>query len=373
MTFTYSSTLFDPTKPWVNVTRNKTLDGFVMESEDGCSISTYMVDVGDLSEMGGITWFNMSSSYISWQKYADDAGEELPVHSDQHWSPLWDGLLYDFSKECLGRNILLATSPWRDQKTYKFSKNFTMRAELCTPTYYEATLPVNASISNTARAVTFDENEFARLRSPVGKDTFDTEQIELLSFKGLTPDYSNIANIYSKNIPTNGLADVLLLGSKFNASSFLYDEDFGARASRLRSRFFNELVMSSVTEHDTPGLESITGSLLALERRVVVVTEIAISLSVLLFVLACYLLGLIRAVSVQRRPLKLSVDPATTIGLAMYLNNNEDLVSRSSLDVRASREQPGATSQLHGTPTAYDPIYVERSMEQESIGACIVV
>jgi hypothetical protein len=361
ITFTYKSPLFNERYPYKMILKHGKVSGLNIASEDGCNINLGAA----LPRDPGVFWSNLSSSHISWQQFADDAGG-IPIISDVRWSPWRERMKLTFSDECLGRHLLLVTRDWDGIEDTP--DNFTMRAELCTPKYYEATLPVNASVSNTARAVTFDENEFARRRRPVSNDVFDTERLNLLLFQGNRPDYQTVGSIHSHSSGRVGLTDALLSGANFNSSSLRIDGELTARATRLQSRFFNELIISSVTQQDSPVLEGIKGRSIILERRVFTVTEIAIALAVLLFLLACYLLGLLRAVSVQRRPLNLSSDPATTIGLATYLNQNSHLVTRSSIDAHGSREQINSASNIHGTPTADNPGHTGNSLEQVSSG-----
>jgi hypothetical protein len=366
MTFTYYSTLFNERYPLVNVARHDTINGFNIKSEDGCKIHVGETDYTYSNDRGaGVFWSNMSSSHVSWPQFANYAGG-MPVASDLHWSPLSERVLLDFSDECLGRNLLLISSPWYDSK-YQYWTDFKMRAELCKTDYYEAILPVNASISGTDEAVNFDKEEFSRRRRPVDKEYIDIEYVNRLSFQGNRPEYLTQASIFKHSSGREGLTDALLLlngGSNF--TTLIDDPELPARAARLHSRFFNELIMSSVTQQESPVMEGIKGRSIMLERRVFVVTEIAIALAVLFFVLACYLLGLLRAVSVRRRPLNLSSDPATTIGLATYLNQNSDLVTKSSLDVHARREQADNVGNIHGTSTAYNPGYaLEREMSRK--------
>jgi hypothetical protein len=367
MTFTYYSTLFNERYPLVNVARHRTMHGFNIKSEDGCKIhvgGSAFTSENDVA--AGVFWSNMSSSHVSWPQFANDAGG-MPVLSDSHWSPLNDRVLLDFSDECLDRNLLLISRSWPNSPSQNWT-DFKTRAELCKKDYYEAILPVNASISGTDEAVTFDKDEFSRRRRPIDKEYIDIEYFNRLSFQGNRPDYLNKASIFTVSPGREGLKDaLLLLDAGSNATTLMNDPELPARAARLHSRFFNELIISSVTQQESPVLEGIKGRSIILERRVFVVTEIAIALAVLFFVLACYLLGLLRAVSVRRRPLNLSSDPATTIGLATYLNQNSDLVTKSSLDVHAHREQTDHVGNIHGTSTAYNPGYaLERELSRKS-------
>jgi hypothetical protein len=369
LTFTYMSTLYNKKYPFVSILVNETIDGFSLQAEDGCTINIGALSGTEMAAGGGVMWSNLSSTHVSWAQFAADAGN-MPVSSDLQWSPLWETALIDFSTECIGRNMLLVTGPWRrlSASGYSYWNNFKLRAELCTPKYYEATLPVNASISPTAQTVSFDKNNFAKRRRVVGKERLDLEGIEHFTFRGNRPDYLTKSNIYVKSTGNEGLTEALLSGAKFNYTSLINDEKLPARAARLRSRFFNELMLTSVTEQNSPIMEDVKARWVVLRRRILVVQEIAISLAVLLFVLTVYLLVLAREVSVRRRPLHLLADPATTIGLATYLNSNKDLVRNLSLDLHTSTEQASAVGPLHGSPTAYSPVHGGDSPEHFTRG-----
>jgi hypothetical protein len=108
----------------------------------------------------------------------------------------------------------------------------------------------------------------------------------------------------------------------FNTTLMLADPHLTDRSVKLRSRLFNELVLSSVVEAQRPILEEVQVTSTATARRITVAATAAVPLSVLLFLLFCYLCYLSWVAAVQRRPLDLSTDPATTFGMAVYLQDH---------------------------------------------------
>ena len=84
-----------------------------------------------------------------------------------------------------------------------------------------------------------------------------------------------------------------------------------AEASRFRSRFFGELILSSIVQADAPTLETITGQFRQGDRRIMVVTEAVITLMFSFLLTLCYLSFLYWQTVRDRRELHLSVDPAT--------------------------------------------------------------
>lgn len=330
-TFTYNSAILDADMDFVNETAHDAYEGMFLRSEDGCEIEYYGNMEGyPIIDKGGLFWSNMSISYISWKDFAKERGNP-PFFKKTTWSPLNNDAIVEFSQECLGRNLLLVTTPWRVYTGYpdgyKYWQDFQYQAQLCTPIYYEATVSVNASMSASDRRITFDEDEVKKKRIQLGKDQLDTEGIEHFTFQGNKPEYVSKATIFRNTHEFDGLNENFQTHYSFNTTAMLQDSTIAAQASRLRARFFFELLFSSVTGQQSPALEDVAGQRTLLERRVVVVSEVAITLAVLFFCLAIYLAYLAWGVSVQHRPLNLSADPATILGVTAFFNHVQPAAS----------------------------------------------
>ncbi|KAF2129747.1 hypothetical protein P153DRAFT_366257 [Dothidotthia symphoricarpi CBS 119687] len=322
-TFTYNSAIPADDKNVGNMTLVQDWEGMVLRSEDGCEIQLYETLASHpIVDEGGLFWSNLSATYISWNRFIQERGSP-PFIGKTDWSPLNNDAIMEFSLECLDRNLLLVTTPWKERHgfEYEYWENFQYQAELCTPVYYEVTITANASISAGDRRITFDEDEFKKNRKQLGKNILDTAKFELYTFEGNKPEYLSKASIFRNAIEYVGLTENLQTYFSFNYTAMLHDSTLAEQATRLRARFFGELLFSSVTEQNSPVFESVIGQRIVLERRIVVVTEVAVSLAVLFFCLACYLCYTIWRVSIQQRPLNLSVDPATTLGVAIFYND----------------------------------------------------
>jgi hypothetical protein len=337
--------------------------GFKLRSEDGCEIQiqSAIVNAGHengfnillspdnyplepLTQYGGVFWTNMSSSYISWQDLVQEHGQNPPVNSSgdrilKQWTSTF---IYSLSDQCRGRDLLLVTPPWF-ARTFPYSyqenvteehawqesywANFTVRAELCTPTYYEATIPVTLSVSGALSELSFDAIELNTERIPVSQSLLDLNRLNELSFGGSWSKYMATETPNSNEGFFDGVSMLLAKSFAYNQLDMMTNVTLPFEASKLRSRFLSELLLSSVVESDVPNLESVTGQVTLTERRIMIVAEVAISLAVLFLLAACYLSIMVWAASTSRRPLQLQTDPATTIGTTLLVTANSSVAS----------------------------------------------
>jgi len=331
--------------------------GFKVRSGDGCEVqvqSPITIDtehdrglyfdttVGGFLEDrftkgGGAYWTNMSSSYVSWQDIVREKGRtpRLGTFGDGALTPWSRTFIYDLSDECRGRDLLLVTPPWStmiNSLQEKYWENFTARAEVCTPTIYEANLSVTVSMHGAGTPASFDEADFMRRRKPLSVESLDGNRLNNLTFGEAWQKYMTARNGIrigpdGSDVYTEGVS--LLLSTAFqNRTDMLSNSTVAAQASRLRARFFHELLLSSIAEADVPAMEDVAGYNTLTERRIVVVQEIAITLSVLFFLAACYLLITIWGASTARRPLHLRTDPTTIIGTTSLIELQSSLASR---------------------------------------------
>jgi hypothetical protein len=337
--------------------------GFKLRSEDGCEIQIqsaivnaghdngFMFSVSSdnytlepLTQYGGVFWTNMSSSYISWQDLVQEHGQNPPVNSSgdrvlKQWASTF---IYSLSDQCRGRDLLLVTPPWftfdfpyssqenvteENEWQESYWANFTVRAELCTPTYYEATLPVTLAVSGALFELSFDAIDLNTQRTPVSQSLLDLDRLNELTFGGSWSKYMATDTSISDEGVFDGVSMLLAKPFAYNQLDMMTNATLPLEASKLRSRFLSELLLSSVVEADVPNLESVTGQVTLTERRIMTVAEVAILLAVLFLLAASYLSIMVWAASTGRRPLQLRTDPATTIGTALLVTANSSLAS----------------------------------------------
>lgn len=314
---------------FMNQSSSRSYYGFTLDSDDGCNIqiNAAIGSRGDhrIVTNGGLYWTNLSSSYIAYDQWAQGRG--MPVWSRAtEWSPLDEGLILDFSKECIGRNLLMVTTPWATSKARQMRKEgFQVRAEICTPRYFEVMTNVTATVTSDERSVALDEDYIRNHRTEVSSDVLDTIAVQDLTFGRDRLDYLSRAKTLLGNWAYEGLSESLAAIFSFNNTVMLETGTLADEANRLSKRFFGELLLSAITEQRPEVLRAFQGQATSIEQRIVVVTETAATLSVLLFLCSCYLLYLFTSESRHRRPLNLSSDPATTFGCGAYLQHNPSI------------------------------------------------
>jgi hypothetical protein len=162
-------------------------------------------------------------------------------------------------------------------------------------------------------------------RSEVSNDRLDINKIQEVTFGRGKLDYLHRANTLASGWAYEGVSEALSALYSFSITAMLESNTLAAEAARLGSRFFNELVFSGMTEQQNAALNSFPAQSTKLERRLVVVTETAATLSVLLLLCSCYLLFLCRMGSSRNRPLRLYSDPATTFAAGAYMQRNPSI------------------------------------------------
>jgi hypothetical protein len=347
-----------------NSTCIKESRGFKLRSEDGCEVqiqspvavtkdypsggSSIIDPVGpyftdDLSLRGSIMWTNLSSSYVSWQDLVQDYGESPPIDPSGDILDRWRRtFIYSVSDECLNRELLLVSPPWfppridnePDSYQESFWDNFTARAEICTPAYYEADLPVTAAIGGAFPKASFDESEFVRLRKPIPGHVLDLDRLNEFAFGAEWRKYMTTPNGDTDDPVFQGVSMLLARPFSLNLTDMMQNHTLPSQASRLRARFFGELIWSSVVEADVPSFEDAAGKFTEMVKRIVVVSGIGISIAVILMLATCCSLAMLWYASNRKRPLNLHSDPSTTAGTASLIKLNSTLAT----DLRSWRD-----------------------------------
>ncbi|KAJ8115377.1 hypothetical protein OPT61_g2973 [Boeremia exigua] len=345
LNITYSS--FDSVSTARNGTFRQASRGLKLQSADGCEvqlqtpvapsfeksgariisnpIDPYFTDT--LSLGGGMMWTNLSSSHISWKALVEEHGQEPPIDAggsavNDQWRRTF---IYEMSNQCQGRDLLFVSLPWfgpsveealssSPKEVDEYWATFTARAELCSPRYLAASIPVTAVIGNATSRVFFDEAEFSEHQQPVSAELLDMDRLNNLTFSDVWKKYlsapAGIQNIQG----FEGLSMLLAKTYSLDLDSLLHNSSVPDRAKTLRSRFFSELISSSVLETDLPTVGDIAGKHIRAENRIVVVPGVSIALAVILLLAAFYSFAMLWYASNRQRPLNIDSDPAALAG-----------------------------------------------------------
>lgn len=327
-----------------NGTCYKPSRGLRLRSEDGCEVQLQTpiaesIEEGNMSVMsdpidgyftdimtlqGGMMWTNLSSAYVSWQSLIEEHGQDPPVDSGgnaviDQWRR---SFIYGFSDQCRNRDLLFVSPPWFAERILPapsnwqkdYWANFTARAEVCTPKYTAADIAVTAVIGSAAPQVYFDEKDFAQNAKPFN-DLVNLDRLNEIAFGNAWLKYFPAPAGDSDVEGFKGVSMLLAKAFSLKIENLLSNGTLASEASRLRSRFFGELISSSVLEANPIVAEDVDGEFLETKNRIMVVPGVAIALAILLFLAAYYSLAMLWFASSHRRPLNLNSDPAAMAGV----------------------------------------------------------
>jgi hypothetical protein len=353
--------------------------GFKIQTEDGCDIQVqspisaasefkaglwvsltpdgYHED--SFMQSGGVYWTNMSSAYVSWEDIIQEQGQNphLGILGAGGLTPWSRTFIYNLSNQCRGRDLIFLTPPWSLKEfpllrngtadlsfQQQYWENFTVQAEVCTPTIYEARVPVTALIDAAGAHATFDLLEFTRHRRPMSIGSLDNSRLDNLTFGEAWRLYTAMpSDVIVVNNPrgASGLESVsTLLSQAFkNNTDMLGNSNLMVEASkRLRARFLHELLSSSIVDAVAPSMEDVVGKRIVVERRIMVIQAVATTLAMLLLLIAWYSILTSRFASTDRRPLHLRNDPATVVGTTYMIESGSSFVSTLRSSVTNNRD-----------------------------------
>ncbi|KAJ5620837.1 hypothetical protein N7510_004821 [Penicillium lagena] len=293
---------------------------FLWSSSDGCK---YGMATGiEIFEYGCSSWSETSTFYNA----LGEGIEGSAVSTNQ-------------TAACKGKEVIFVTDAWKlkgqsmqaDGTQYWNSNGAYIQALLCDTKYYMANVSTSVSLVGSEPEITFNENEFEERKAVVPSSIFNTTQFSALM---LSSDWINYmwSLYYSIDYELQGYKQQgsylggpsILLGAlyNYNMTSFADDPDLVHSAAKTKQRYLGEVLQSALTQQEASESTNSQGHVHYIETRVVVQTAAAIALGVsflfsFLFVLAIWWLS-----RQKQRPLNLTKDPATTVGVACLLTHD---------------------------------------------------
>jgi hypothetical protein len=302
----------------------------------------------DLAYHGGVTWSNTTS-------FHPVTSESLPIENrliEANVSSTSPYARVRSSEACRNRDILVLSTPWTaalnrstteylwPNRTYHRSPQFRMRALICEShlTMEEAT--ISASMSLEANSVLENVLDSSGEAKRIPQSLVNLTQFQDLSLNDqwrLYVDTSRMqedARIVKSPPPRQESESVareqvpgfsgpgIILGtlSSWNLSGMLDDSALAEQAARVKGRFLMEIIRDSFAKPTLMQPEPAQGQISIAENRVVVMSEVGITLASLFFTSFCLLLLLMWSSRLPRRPLNLPTDPGSTVGLSILLN-----------------------------------------------------
>lgn len=280
---------------------------------------------------------------------------ESGFDKDHPWSRL------NASEQCKGRDIIIMNTPWTtpvseddimgmapSPSIWHRSPYFQMRALLCKSTYtaevetlkMSMALGQPTTLDRTAGATTQDST---LLNTSIDLDSFQagsTDDKWRLYF-GESDRNMKEGETRSSDSPgsVTGLGVILGLHYKYSLSNMMEDPDIVAKAQKIKGRIFAETLRDAFDTPTALKQETIQGTRIALQERVVVVPEISTTLCVLFLVSFFFLVALLWFSRIQRRPLQLWTDPGSTVGISALLNPQRASLAALKVMHSASKQE----------------------------------
>ncbi|PVH93069.1 hypothetical protein DM02DRAFT_604449 [Periconia macrospinosa] len=239
--------------------------------------------------------------------------------------------------------ILLSTTPWTFRSPWSddidgmydeystmpsitnmtIAKNISLQCLLCSPTYTMAVVPITVSRKSGSIQIAMSEDNYAIRHIPVPDSLMDRSAVQLISLsQNWTKAVGGARDSYKPGeLLRSGLASVLSTRFSNNLTNMIGNPELIVQASRLRKRFFHELIFSSVAMSGAFEIEAAHGVQVMAHKRVIVVAGVGITLAILLGLSSCLTIVLWYHTRLSRRPMSVQNDPALTVNLAMLMNS----------------------------------------------------
>lgn len=312
---------------------------FVLTSGDGCKYEMAVHPAADLASNGGVTWSNATT-------FLPTSPKVLPVGGRPYKfgvSPTHIYARVNASKKCSGRDIVIINTAWTvpiekpaaqrspfipANQTYERSPYFRMRGLLCESQYFMSNQTLKTTISTNTRQALDTSAEPQAEHQEIPKTMIDVAEFQANMMHDDWKTYIDQNNMFL--IPNklgngmypgfSGVGPLLATPYQYNVSAMLDDMDLAKQAESIKGRFFMETVREAFDSKTFMDSKTVAGAATMIETRVVVLTEIGITLSVLFFVSAIALILVFWSSRLSIRPLNLRSDPASTIGLGLLIN-----------------------------------------------------
>ncbi|OJD31470.1 uncharacterized protein BKCO1_4800063 [Diplodia corticola] len=260
-----------------------------------------------------------------------DDGCDLTIKMDERyavigaafWSAIHDlpsWAIGNYSAECGEREFVGAMTSLAHYNNgpLELTPDFTISAQVCAANYYMAKIQVKALSTGTESEISFDESTYYGHRRPIPAGTLNVEAAQEIALSSNWSRYMpyHMPYIASPEAPViDGLVLNLAALYDFDVGEMARNSDLVTPARGIKQRIFGEVVQRSLLHQEQSSQISVKGLVKRVERRIVVVSGIAIMVVTVLLISLALLLVVWVSSRPCRRPLHLNADPgkATTL------------------------------------------------------------
>lgn len=317
----FSLTRQIPSPAGITVYSTINLTSFILQSADGCSFGFAEFPLeyspNSIFEYGG-GWWSGGPTFSYPPNWSPSNGTD-PGLSDNY------PFMLNTTSQCRGRDIFFIASPSSQSK-------FQAQGQVCTSTYYSATLPVTVATSGSSSKVTFEDSAFEISKTPVSVANLNITSFENTflqqdwSTRFKSPDLSS--NTYIPSRPNLG-GPLALLGAQnnFNLQQMMSSSSLADQAQQAKQRFFGESILAEFSALDDSGNAQTsisTGQVASVERRIVVSFVAGILLTAAFLLSSLMIVLVIGYTRLNERPLNISEDPSSTMAIASLIGSGQN-------------------------------------------------
>ncbi|KAF2146972.1 uncharacterized protein K452DRAFT_337305 [Aplosporella prunicola CBS 121167] len=292
---------------------DRQLISITLASDDGCKYSM----ANDLN------YYHFNDGQIPLVESGDSFWFEFKKLNNSPWDSVVQShfekgnILTSFSKDCGDRELFFSYGPLDEA-------NVQVSSYVCKAKYYTANMTVTASSSNGISETQFEHQEFLKQRTEMPEDFLNITEFQKVVPTGDWAPYMRSHPLFS------GFSKILGDSYDYNLSTMIADTGSIMKAKKIRQRILGEMLLYALLQSDTSQEEYVQGRVIQVEKRIIVLSGVAITLSLILFVSTCLLLLTAKLSGSKSRPLGLSMDPSTTIGVASLIASG----SNAKLDLQ---------------------------------------
>lgn len=306
--------------PGITMFSDVNLTSFILESADGCTLGLagFPPDFSSntIFKTGG-GWWSGAPNFSYPLLWAPGNGTAMDLNFDHP-------IMLNTSTQCGRRSMYLFATPYIENQTFR------AQGQICTSSYFSASLPVTVSNIGTSSTVIFDTQEFENIKVPIPPTTLDIHTFENAflsqnwSSKLRSPDSSSNPDLPLRP-RLGGPLNLLGAQNNFDLQTMLANADLTDQARQIKQRFLGESMMSTFRQIGTQQAKPIIGTTLVSERRIVVSFVVGIILTAALLLSALIILLVAFYTRHHKRPLNLLQDPASPMAMASLINSNPNM------------------------------------------------
>ncbi|KAI0165245.1 hypothetical protein GGR52DRAFT_101832 [Hypoxylon sp. FL1284] len=277
-----------------------------LSSQSGCMINLRLENISSFATAGGSLW--SSTKDITNVDAARVYDNSLTINT------------------CPQDELVIFTTPLSNGTD--ILSNSTVRGAACRASYYVGDTLATVALDEGKTIVTIDEPRYMSARTPIPDGIANISAFSDVFFSPNWTTHVNTEKLAKTNQYESPFAygpdNLLSALYSFSPEQLVADRNVTMNMQRIKQQFLAELLRDAFDQSSSASPLHTPGNVRDSVRRLVVVPAAAIALEVVIAVQLLLLAGIFIYTRPAIRPLGLTVDPASSMGLAKLLANEPD-------------------------------------------------